>query len=209
MGKNSAIMASMEFARILSFFKALSDESRLKIVGALAANERSVEELATLLALRAPTVSHHLAKLKEVGLIEMRSEGTTHLYRLKTTEMRALARQVLALETIESFSEDVISDAWERKILGDFFEGQRLKEIPASRKKREVILRWLAERFRFGKRYPEKEVNAIIGRHHPDFATLRRELIGARLLARESGVYWRMQAIQGSSQHEGCHVDSA
>jgi hypothetical protein len=35
-------------------------------------------------------------------------------------------------------------------------------------------------------------VNEIIGRHHPDFATLRRELIGANLLAREAGVYWRL-----------------
>ncbi len=68
-------MASVEFSKILAFFKALSDESRLKIVGALASNDRSVEELATLLELRAPTVSHHLSKLKEVGLVEMRSEG--------------------------------------------------------------------------------------------------------------------------------------
>lgn len=185
-------MASIEFSRILSFFKALSDESRLKIIGALSANDRSVEELATLLELKAPTVSHHLAKLREVGLVDMRSEGTTHIYKLNMSEVRTLAKRVLALDTIEMFSEDVVSDAWERKILSDFFEGQRLKEIPASRKKREVILRWLAERFQFEKRYPEKEVNAIIGRHHPDFATLRRELIGAKFLARESGVYWRL-----------------
>jgi DNA-binding transcriptional ArsR family regulator len=184
-------MASVEFLNVLMFFKALSDESRLKIVGALAASERSVEELATLLQLRAPTVSHHLAKLKEVGLVDMRSEGTTHIYHLNMAEMRSLAKRMLALDTIETFTEDVVSDAWDRKILGDFFEGQRLKEIPASRKKREVILRWLVERFQFDKRYPEKEVNTIIGRHHPDFATLRRELIGARLLAREAGVYWR------------------
>ncbi|MBX9685703.1 MAG: metalloregulator ArsR/SmtB family transcription factor [Candidatus Obscuribacterales bacterium] len=184
-------MASAEFVRVLSFFKALSDESRLKIVGALAANDRSVEELATLLDLRAPTVSHHLAKLKEIGLVDMRSEGTTHIYRINMSEMRTLAKRVLALDTIETLGEDLVEDAWDRKILGDFFEGQRLKEIPASRKKREVILRWLADRFQFDKRYPEKEVNTIIAKHHPDFATLRRELIGARLLARESGVYWR------------------
>ncbi len=184
-------MASVEFSKILAFFKALSDESRLKIVGALASNERSVEELATLLELRAPTVSHHLAKLKEVGLVEMRSEGTTHIYHLVMSEMRALTKRVLTLDTIETFTEDVVPDAWERKILGDFFEGQRLKEIPASRKKREVVLRWLVERFQFDRRYTEKEVSAIIAKHHPDFATLRRELICAKLLARESGVYWR------------------
>ena len=184
-------MSAVEFPKILSFFKALSDESRLKIVGALAANERSVEELATLLELRAPTVSHHLARLKEVGLVEMHSEGTTHIYRLNTTEMKILAKRMLALDTIETFSQDVVSDAWDRKILGDFFQGQRLKEIPASRKKREVILRWLVERFKSNQKYAEKEVNAIIGRHHPDFATLRRELICAKMLTREAGIYWR------------------
>ena len=36
------------------------------------------------------------------------------------------------------------SDAWERKVLHDFFDGERLKEIPSSRKKRLVILKWLA-----------------------------------------------------------------
>jgi len=184
-------MASPHLTDILSFFKALSDESRLKIVGAVASGERSVDELANLLDLRAPTVSHHLAKLKEIGLITMRSEGTTHLYQLNAQVLRALSKQVLALDTINMIGDEVTSDAWERKILGDFLEGERLKEIPASRKKREVILRWLVDKFQHDKRYPEKEVNAIIGRHHPDFATLRRELIGARLMDRESCSYWR------------------
>ncbi|MDB5097460.1 MAG: ArsR family transcriptional regulator, partial [Cyanobacteria bacterium RYN_339] len=68
---------------------------------------------------------------------------------------------------------------------------ERLKEIPASRKKREVVLRWLADRFEIGPRYAEREVNEVIKRHHPDFATLRRELIGANLMQREAGEYWR------------------
>lgn len=184
-------MASPHLTDILSFFKALSDESRLKIVGAVASGERSVDELATLLDLRAPTVSHHLSRLKEIGLVTMRSEGTTHLYQLNAQALRALSKQVLALDTINMIGEEVASDAWDREVLGNFLDGERLKEIPASRKKREVILRWLADKFQYEKRYPEKEVNAIIGRHHPDFATLRRELIGARLLERESGSYWR------------------
>jgi hypothetical protein len=76
-------------------------------------------------------------------------------------------------------------------ILKDFFEGQRLKEIPSSRKKREVVLRWLASQFERDRQYPEKELNAVIQRHHPDYATLRRELIGAELLRRDAGVYWK------------------
>jgi predicted transcriptional regulator len=184
-------MSNMEFISVLSFFKALSDESRLKIVGVLASKERSVEELASLLELRAPTVSHHLARLKDVGLVAMRSEGTTHLYRLNIKELRSLSKQVLAMDTIVTMADTVPTDTWERKIVTDFFEGQRLKEIPASRKKREVVLKWLCERFARGVQYKEKEVNEIIFRHHPDFATLRRELIGAGLLKRENSIYWR------------------
>jgi DNA-binding transcriptional ArsR family regulator len=181
----------MEFVSVLSFFKALSDESRLKIVGVLASQERSVEELASLLDLRAPTVSHHLGRLRDVGLVAMRSEGTTHIYRLNIKELRSLSKQVLAMDTIVTIADSVPADSWESKILTDFFDGQRLKEIPASRKKREVILKWLCEQFSHDVRYKEKEVNEIISRHHPDFATLRRELIGANLLKRENGIYWR------------------
>lgn len=193
-------MSSAQFTNILMFFKALSDESRLKIVGSLAAGERSVEELASLLNLKAPTVSHHLAKLKDTGLVSMRSEGTTHLYALNAEQLRTLSKQVLALETL-AVDDSIAEDAWERKVLNDFFDGERLKEIPASRKKRFVILKWLTERFQHDEQYPEKEVNAIIGRHHADYATLRRELIGAGLMQRENGVYWRCRT-ESLKKHE-------
>ncbi len=188
-------MANAHLANMLAFFKALSDESRLKIIGTLANSERSVEEIATLLDLKAPTVSHHLAKLKALDLLSMRTEGTTHLYRLNMEPLRALSKQMLAVEALAIEEDDTIHyEAWELKILTDFFEGERLKEIPASRKKREVVLRWLAEKFDREKRYSEKEINSIIGRHHPDFATLRRELIGGALMERKDGIYWRKEA---------------
>jgi hypothetical protein len=64
--------------------------------------------------------------------------------------------------------------------------------IPASRRKRRVLLTWLARRFQEGPRYPEAEVNAIIQAHYWDSATLRREMIGYRMMARENNVYWRL-----------------
>jgi DNA-binding transcriptional ArsR family regulator len=181
-----------DLSEVLAFFKALADESRLKIVGALSESERSVDEIANLLSLRAPTVSHHLAKLKEVELVSMRSEGTTHFYSLDTNTMRKLSKRVLALDTVASIGRTVAEDAYEQKILKDFLDGERLKEIPASRKKRSVILKWLAADFEHDRRYTEKEVSQIIARHHPDFATLRRELISAKLLDRTNGVYWKL-----------------
>lgn len=184
-------MSQEELALILRYFKALADESRLRLLGVLASRECSVEELAELLALKGPTVSHHLAKLRELGLVRMRAEGNTHLYALEVTKLHELGKTLFAAEAIASLADDVNAEAWERKVLEDFFEAERLKEIPASRKKREVVLRWLAERFQPGRRYPEREVNELIKRHHPDFATLRRELIGANLMQREAGEYWR------------------
>ena len=180
----------------LRFFKVLADESRLKIVGILASRECSVEELAALLSLRAPTVSHHLGRLKDLGLVTMRADGNTHLYTVEVEALRTLSKDVLSPDAVAALGENAVSsagDAWERKVLRDFFDGERLKEIPASRKKRAVVLRWLADRFEVGAQYPESAVNATIARHHPDFATLRRELIGAQLMQRENGVYWRVE----------------
>lgn len=185
-------MSSPEIEVWVKVLKALADESRLRMLGLLAGPERSVEELAELLGLKGPTVSHHLARLKGVGLVAMRAEGNTHLYRLDADALRDLKRDWFTPEGLAAVTADVAGEAWEQKILRDFFVGKRLKEIPASRKKREVVLRYLAAQFAYDMRYPEREVNAIIDVHHPDFATLRRELIGAKLLARDAGVYWRL-----------------
>ena len=177
----------------LWFFRVMADETRLKILGTLANRESSVNELAASLALRPPTVSHHLAKLRKLGLLRMRAEGTTHLYSLDAEALRTLSRYVLSEGGLASLVDDVDAQAWERKVLKDFFQGERLKEIPASPKKRTVVLHWLAGRFASGTDYGEREVNEILGRHHHDFATLRRELVESGHLAREGGVYRRAE----------------
>jgi len=187
-------MAEADMQQLLSFFRALADETRLRIVGLLAQQERSVEELATLLALRAPTISHHLAKLQGAGIIGMRREGTTHMYWLDGVALRSLSRDLLTPERSATWVASDNGAAWEDKVLHDFFAGERLKEIPASRKKRAVVLAWLADRFAADTAYPEAQVNAMLQRHHPDSATLRRELIGAGLLRREDNTYWRSNA---------------
>jgi len=74
-------------------------------------------------------------------------------------------------------------------VLANFLEGDRLTTIPVSRKKRWLILRWLAGKFSADVEYTEAQVNAIMKRHHEDAATLRREMVGCRMLARAGGVY--------------------
>jgi predicted transcriptional regulator len=193
-------MKNEQFKILLRFFKALADESRLKIVGILASQECSVEELAALLQLKEPTVSHHLSKLKELNLVSMRPEGNAHLYQLNSEALQSLSKEIFTPEKMASLVEDVNTEAWENKVLKTYIEGdfqnpasvQHLKEIPASRKKRLVILKWLVEKFEVGVKYPERAINDIIKHHHPDCATLRRELVGYQLLMREQGIYWRI-----------------
>jgi predicted transcriptional regulator len=189
-------MSQEEFQSLLQFFKTLADENRLKILGILANGERSVEELAALLQLRAPTVSHHLTRLKEIDLVGMRSDGNTHYYWLDTDALRKTNKHLLTPERMVTLVDDVQGDAWERKVLRDFFDGIRLKEMPASRKKRAVILKWFAELFEYDVLYKEAQVNEIIQRHYEDSASVRRELISAKegFMQRENGLYWRIPA---------------
>jgi len=82
-------------------------------------------------------------------------------------------------------------EPWERKVLEIFLDGERIIRLPARWKKRMVILRWLVEEFEHDRRYAQAELNAILARHHPDVATIRREFIVYGLMDRENGVYWR------------------
>lgn len=82
------------------------------------------------------------------------------------------------------------------RVLENFVDGLgRLVVIPVQRKKRLVVLRWLAEDFRPGRLYPEAEVNRILGRRHADFWMLRRYLVDEELMQRRRGVYWRAGSV--------------
>ena len=68
---------------LVHLFKLLADESRLKILNYLLQfEELNVRTLCGLLDQTQPSVSHHLALLKEVGLIECRRDGKHNFYKL-------------------------------------------------------------------------------------------------------------------------------
>ena len=62
---------------LVGLFKALADANRLKILGLLSQQPYSGEELAALLKLKPSTVSHHLSKLAEVGLVSTKDISPT------------------------------------------------------------------------------------------------------------------------------------
>jgi biotin operon repressor len=178
---------------LLEFFKALADEKRLQIVGLLARQDYSVEELATILKLSSATVSHHLRKLQKAGLVQARAAQHYHIYSLETQTLHEMSQQIFSQAALQETTEELDLDAYDRKVLRDFMEGDRLKAIPRQWKKRDVILRYLADQFEMDRRYTEKEVNEILGRTHEDYASLRRYLVDSRRLARDREAYWRTE----------------
>lgn len=177
---------------LLAFFKAMADDSRLRIIGLLAEGERNVHGLARALGLKEPTVSHHLAVLKRQGLVTMRSEGTVRWHALDREALEQLSRRVLQPPRAKA-PPPRGADLSEDKVLQGFVDADgKLRQIPASRKKRGVVLRWLMKGFASDRRYKESEVNAAIQEHHWDSATLRRELVGHKMLARKDSLYWRL-----------------
>jgi predicted transcriptional regulator len=176
---------------LLEFFKVLADEKRLQIVGLLARQPYSVEEMAAILDLSSATVSHHLGRLVRAGLVEARADQHYHIYSLRLQALHDKAQQLLSRDTWQDTVGNLDLDAYDQKVLRDFTEGGRLKLIPRQRKKRDAVLRYLVTLFDCERQYSEREVNDIIAAFHDDYATLRRELVDGRFMARDHEVYWR------------------
>ena len=180
---------------LVTFFKALADSNRLKIVGLLAEKSYSVEELAELLQLKPSTVSHHLARLAQAGLVRARSESYYNVYQLDQSVLQEKARTMFTQGELSSVAAEVDADAYDKKVVRDYTRRDgTLKTLPSQRKKLEAVLRYVAQAFEAGKRYSEKQVNEILAGYHEDTATLRRELVGFGLMQREGGggEYWRV-----------------
>ena len=213
-------MPAPHFDHLLTTFKALGDENRLKMAILLSQRKYNVGELAEVLNLTAPTVSHHLAKLREAGLINLETAGNTHNYKLNEAMFQAVRDNLIDAHMMKDMNEYILnagspehyrekaelerarSEAWiddldvddfDRKVLRDYTDHGRLTMIPTRYKKLLPVLRWLATKFAPGVKYTEAEVNAILREIHPDYARLRRELIEAKFLEREGGggMYWR------------------
>jgi predicted transcriptional regulator len=181
---------------LLSFFKALSDANRLKIVGLLAQRPNTVEQLAEMLHLHTSTISHHLSRLSKAGLVSARAEGYYSVYYLETKALENMAQRLLEQDTLPATVAQVDLDAYDRKVLQNFMTSDgRLKDFPAQHKKLEVILRHVVQSFEHGVRYTEKEVNQILSIFNEDTARLRRSLIEFKLMEREGGggMYWRVE----------------
>jgi ArsR family transcriptional regulator, arsenate/arsenite/antimonite-responsive transcriptional repressor len=92
-----------EFDPVL-FAKAVADETRQKIMKICCCEWLSVNEIVEHLNVTQPTVSHHLAILREAGLVNVREEGKQTFYQLNQSRITACCGQLRT-----TFAPDVIA----------------------------------------------------------------------------------------------------
>ena len=171
-------------------FKALGHPVRLLILNLIRLAPRHGEELAAILGLTPATISHHLTRLAEAGLIEGRRDQYYQTYSLMDDVFKRTLGEVVSLPQ-QGLTRRVEEDAYRAKVLDTFLRHGRLKQIPGQMKKRQIILAKLVEEFEPERDYTEMEVNRILVEFHEDVATLRREMVGFRLMKRAVGIYRR------------------
>lgn len=80
-------------------FRGFADPSRLSILEALRAGERTVSELVQATGLTQPNVSNHLSCLRDCGLVTLRQQGRFAYYSLsddRVAQLLLLADELLA-----------------------------------------------------------------------------------------------------------------
>ncbi len=90
---SAPVLTAEEAAATAELFKALSDPARVRIVNALAQSDGQVCacEFEPALGLSQPTVSHHLKKLTDAGLIEREQRGKWAYFSLRPEAVERLA----------------------------------------------------------------------------------------------------------------------
>jgi hypothetical protein len=165
----------------------LADEERLRSLSAVMLGAGSETEVASATHLGVRAVRRALARLVSGGLVV--DAGDRGL-QVATERFREAAKMASRMR-LEIRPEDLGARPEQAAVLRGFLDDGRLASIPVQRAKRLVVLDFLAQQFDPGETYPERQVNAILSRFHPDYAALRRYLVDEGFLERREGSYWR------------------
>jgi ArsR family transcriptional regulator, arsenate/arsenite/antimonite-responsive transcriptional repressor len=118
---------------IATIFKALSDETRLRILKLLQQGELCVCDIVAAFDMIQPKVSFHLATLKAAGLVKDRKEGKWMHYKIDDSD---LFKRLLILSVMEKIPDAMLAE--DRKRLDKFLRSKNqvipLNEVCCGRK---------------------------------------------------------------------------
>ena len=174
--------ASDAIAQAAATLGVLADIERFKVISAIALGAGSIDSIASTSGVPVRSVEKALSRLVSADLVT----NDIGLWRVRFDELQLQARDAAAERAAADTGPPGAGDVVRR-----FFKRGRLASIPAAQSKRAVVLDHIVQVFEPGLVYLERDVNAILGRVHDDFASLRRYLVDEGFLERSDGKYWR------------------
>jgi len=87
------LQSKKTFLLLAETFQALGDSSRIQIVWALSKGELCVNDIAELVGMSQPAVSHHLRTLRNLRLVKVRKDGRTAFYSLDDEHIEHLLKE--------------------------------------------------------------------------------------------------------------------
>lgn len=182
----------IQLDRVVAFYKTMGDPTRIRIVAILAKGPLHGQAIAGKLGLSAPTITHHLKKLRDIHVVYDRRVKNTIYFYLNESLINQQAKVFTELleKKGEELDEMVESSIERQKIIENFFTKYgKLKNIPAQRKKKLIVFEHMIRGLKIGEKYEEKQINEYIKQYHDDYATIRREFIINHYMFRENGIY--------------------
>ncbi|MFF0828264.1 metalloregulator ArsR/SmtB family transcription factor [Brevibacillus sp. NPDC003359] len=194
----------MQLDQLVAFYKALGDPTRVRILAILANGPLHGQALAGKLGVTPPTITHHMAKLREAGVVyERRDKNTIYFYVHEANVKRQSQAIVNVMEKAkDSPAEDIFTQdnlhvqrrhqmaAEKTQVIRSFITPDgKLKQIPSQRKKKLIVFEHMVRGLEKSRKYKEQEINEYIRQFHEDYATIRREFIMNHYMYREEGIY--------------------
>ncbi|NWF64981.1 MAG: winged helix-turn-helix transcriptional regulator [Chloroflexi bacterium] len=96
------------------FAKAIADETRQRIMSACCCCELSVNDIVEKIGYSQPTISHHLAILRDAGLVDIREEGKQTFYTLNQERIAICCGQIMLTFAPESETTLTIKETLQR-----------------------------------------------------------------------------------------------
>lgn len=195
----------MQLDQLVTFYKAMGDTTRIRILAILANGPLHGQALAGKLGVTPSTITHHMAKLREAALVYERRDKNTIYFYLHEANVKRLSQAIV--NVLEHAKKGTDESLWEEEgkeanegggrplveslqVLRTFFTADgRLKQIPAQRKKKLIVFEHMVRGLEKGRKYTEAQINEYIRQFHEDYATIRREFVMNHYMYREDGIY--------------------
>ena len=100
-------------ANSVLFAKAIADKTRQKIMSECCCSWLSVNEIVEKMKVSQPTVSHHLAILRDAGLVDIREEGKQTFYTLNQEHLAVCCGQLMIKFAPETETTEVVKKSME------------------------------------------------------------------------------------------------